>query len=184
MHLVYRQTASAIAGQLGVSRARVSQLRKLGMPIDSIEAARAWCEANLDPARSASQRHSRAGRMPGGEVAAAAEGADRGSGVYWEAKTRREVAEAAMAEHRERELRGELVRKAEVERELAAGLVALREALEVLADRLAAVVAAEADPERCRTLLRNEHRAALSAFVDLIERDSATSSGAPGGASA
>ena len=92
---------------------------------------------------------------------------------YWAAKTRREVAEASIAELKEAEMRGDLVRRAVVEREFASRLVALRESLEVLADRLSAQVAAEADAGRCRQLLRDEHRLALAAFVERIDLDAA-----------
>lgn len=84
---------------------------------------------------------------------------------YDEARRRREVAEASIAELKEAELRGDLVRRAAVERETASRLVALRESLEVLADRLAALVAAESDPVACRRMLRDEHRNALAAFA-------------------
>ena len=73
-----------------------------------------------------------------------------------------------MAELKEAELRGELVRRAMVDRELAACLVALRESLDVLADRLSAEVAAETDAGKCRLMLRDEHRQALAAFTSRI----------------
>lgn len=88
---------------------------------------------------------------------------------YEEARRRREAAEASIAELKEAELRGELVRKAVVEREMASRLVALRESLEALADRLSALVAAEPDAQACRRLLRDEHRTALAAFATRIE---------------
>lgn len=84
---------------------------------------------------------------------------------YDEARRRREVAEAQISELREAELRGELVRKAVIERETASRLVALRESLEVLADRISALVAAESDPTACRRIIRDEHRNALAAFA-------------------
>lgn len=89
--------------------------------------------------------------------------------AYDEARRRREVAEASIAELKEAELRGELVRRAVVEREMASRLVALRESLEALADRLSALVAAESDAQACRRLLRDEHRTALASFATLIE---------------
>ena len=87
---------------------------------------------------------------------------------YEMARRRRESAEASMAELKEAELRGELVRRSAIEREMASRLVALRESLEVLADRLAAMVAAEADAAVCRRLLRDEHRNAMAAFASAI----------------
>lgn len=64
-----------------------------------------------------------------------------------------------------RELRGELVRKAAVERALAGRLVALRESLDALGDRIGPVVAAERDALACRRILRDEIRQALAAFA-------------------
>ncbi len=63
------------------------------------------------------------------------------------------------------ELRGELVRRVAVERELAARLVALRENLDALGDRLGPLLAAEDRPGNCRRLVRDEIRASLSAFA-------------------
>ena len=45
-------TQIQLAAALGLSQSAVSQLAKQGMPTNSIAAARAWREANLDPARA------------------------------------------------------------------------------------------------------------------------------------
>ena len=45
-------TQIQLAGALGLSQAAISQSVAKGMPTHSIEAARAWREANLDPARA------------------------------------------------------------------------------------------------------------------------------------
>ena len=42
-------TQAGIARELGLTRARVCQMVKMGMPVSTIEAARAWRAANLDP---------------------------------------------------------------------------------------------------------------------------------------
>lgn len=92
------------------------------------------------------------------------------SSAFWDAKTRRETAEASISELREAELRGELVRRAMVEREVAGRLVALRDALETLADRVGPMVAAEADAHACRRLILSEVRNALAGFTrDRVE---------------
>ena len=44
-------TITALAAALGISRAAVAKCHRFGMPIDSIEAARAWRAAHLNPAR-------------------------------------------------------------------------------------------------------------------------------------
>lgn len=44
-------TQRAIAHALGLAESNVSKLKKAGMPVQTIEAAMAWRNANLDPAR-------------------------------------------------------------------------------------------------------------------------------------
>lgn len=44
-------TQRAIARALGLAESNVSKLKKAGMPVQTIEAAMAWRDANLDPAR-------------------------------------------------------------------------------------------------------------------------------------
>jgi hypothetical protein len=58
-------TGKAIAQALGLSAGRISQLRRDGMPVDSIEAARAWYARRVDLGRSYGQRV-RAARPAGG----------------------------------------------------------------------------------------------------------------------
>ncbi|MBK6854690.1 MAG: hypothetical protein IPG93_24735 [Burkholderiales bacterium] len=45
------ESDSALAKVLGVSKAQVSKHKKLGMPTGDVEAARAWRNQNLNPAR-------------------------------------------------------------------------------------------------------------------------------------
>ncbi len=169
-------SAEALAKQLGVSGQAVRKAHAAGR-LTSFD-------GRFDPAVAKIQweanRQRRRNDQPKAPAAAGAderraEQAPSGAGAeYWDAKTRRETAEASIAELKEAELRGDLVRRAVVEREFASRLVALRESLEVLADRLSAQVAAEADAGRCRQLLRDEHRLALAAFVERIDLDAAT----------
>ena len=63
------------------------------------------------------------------------------------------------------EKEGELVKVADVERAYAAKLVAAREVLENLPDRLAAQLAALADPTKIHVLLADEVRLAISRLV-------------------
>lgn len=169
-------TQSELARHLGVSPTAVAKARDAGRitPIgdrydlqvaliqwDRNRQRRRNDQPKAPPAAGAEDR--RAEQVPSGAGA-----------EYWDAKTRRETAEASIAELKEAELRGDLVRRAVVEREFAARLVALRESLEVLADRLSAQVAAEPDALRCRQLLRDEHRLALSAFAERIDLEAAS----------
>jgi len=62
MMLPRKATGREIATALGVSPQRVSQLRRDGMPDESIDAAAAWFRRRVDPARSAAQRYAREAR--------------------------------------------------------------------------------------------------------------------------
>lgn len=164
-------SGEALAKLLGVSGQAVrkahaaGRLSSIGGKFDPAVARIQW-EANRKRRRADQVRTAVAGASA--TVGKPAGGEGEGS-AYWDAKTRREAAEASIAELKEAELRGELVRRAVVEREMAARLVALRESLEALADRLSALVAAESDAQACRRLLRDEHRTALAGFATRIE---------------
>ncbi|HNC68809.1 MAG TPA: hypothetical protein PLT85_17260, partial [Thauera aminoaromatica] len=156
-------TPAEFARQIGVAKQTVHEAVKRGRlsVIDGkldLEVARIQWDKN----RSRRAPHSVEAAAPAGSPS----GESTDGGAYWEAKTRREAAEASIAELKEAELRGELVRKVEVERAIASRLVALRESLEVLADRLSALVAAESDAQACRRMLRDEHRKALATFTE------------------
>jgi hypothetical protein len=90
--------------------------------------------------------------------------------VFRQAQAQERAYTAKLVELEYRERIGELVRRAVVERELSGRLVALRESLEVLADRLAALVAAESDQAVCRRLIRDEHRKALASFAEQLQQ--------------
>lgn len=65
--MINRPSGAEIAVALGISTPRVSQLKRRGMPVDSVEAAAAWYRSRVDQVRAAGQRLSRGG----GAVAAA-----------------------------------------------------------------------------------------------------------------
>lgn len=160
-------TASELARELNVSPTAVHKARDSGRltPIgDRFDLAVAKIQWETNRKRQRRDRPPPPPDLPAGTETPAQSG-----GSYWDAKTRREQAEASIAELKELELRGDLVRKVEVERALAARLVALRESLEVLADRLAALVAAESDAGVCRRLIRDEHRKALTMLAEHLE---------------
>lgn len=71
-----KPTGRQIAAALGVSPGRVSQLRKEGMPVESIEAAWAWVRRRIDPARSIAQRNA-----PRRRAASQSEPADDGAAL-------------------------------------------------------------------------------------------------------
>lgn len=95
-------------------------------------------------------------------------------GNYWASKSRRERAEADLAELELAEKRGELVRAADVRAAHAKRLAALRESLLQIPARLAPVMAAEADQARCQDVLQAE-------ITTVLEQLTAAPSAAAGG---
>lgn len=163
-----RVTPSALADHLGVNRSTISRAIAAGKVtlgpdgLADLVGAVAQFQSNRRRRRCRTRRGGSELTTSDTPTAAA-----RGD-AFWDAKTRREQAEAALAELKAAEMRGELVRRLEVERAVAGRLVALRESLESLADRLAALMAAETDPVICRRLIRDEHRQALANFVETL----------------
>lgn len=147
----------ALARALGLSPSAVLKLEARGMPLDSVEAARAWRLANLDPMRTKASgaRAERTGRTD----------------ALMDARIEREQAEAALASLRLAELSGELVRVADIKRELARTFVSLRDALLNIPHRMAPLVAAESDQARVFAMLEAELRQTLE---QLTQGDPAT----------
>lgn len=97
-------------------------------------------------------------------------GGDRGGDRdgYFATKERRERAEAELAELELQERRRELVRAADVERVTFEANRAVRDRVMGIADRVAPIVAAEADVARCHEIIANECRAALRDVVQAL----------------
>ena len=154
----------ALARALGLSPSAVLKLEARGMPLDSVEAARAWRTANLDPLRikASGARAERIGRAD----------------ALLSARIEREQAEAALARLRLAELSGELVRVADIKRALSRKAAALRDSLLNIPHRLAVQAAAESDPARVFAMIDAELRHALELLTQgepaTIPQDAAT----------
>ena len=134
-------TRAKLAEALGVSLPRVTHMRQQGMPNSSIEDAKAWVRDNVRP------------RTPGiGET---------GSEDFQAARTRRETAEASLAQLKLQEQEGELIRLDAVRNAWATRLTAVRDALLQIPARIAPVVAAESSIERCAIIIDTELRRVL-----------------------
>lgn len=147
-------TQTEMARQLGIAQPTLSAYAQRGCPIDSVEAARAWMDANLSWRR---RKGVRAVVLPpgaGGGVPASLVAST--SSRLADQRLRREQAEADLAELKLGELRQQLVRVDDVRTAHARRLVGLREALLQLPSRLSALLAAEADPARVHELLATE----------------------------
>lgn len=148
-----------IAKVLGVTGARVTQLKGKGMPVNSVDAAAAWYRANI------SQKFSP--KIITSPVPPAA--ADTMAGIVAEAydinasRAKREHHEANLAELKERQVLGELVDASRVRRVVTSWAAMARSALEKMPDKLSDRLAAELDPVACHEL--------MTAEIDLVLAD-------------
>lgn len=143
-----------LARDLGLVRSRITALKQAGMPVDSIEAARAWRQQRQSVARRkrapASMATQQAVRPPINPDPLRVEES------FDAARTRREAAEADISEMRAAEQRGQLVLVTDVKAHLASKLASMREVFLQIPSRLGPVLAAETDPARVQTALQDE----------------------------
>lgn len=179
-----RPSQAAIGRVLNLSPAAMTKLKKQGMPVDSVEAAQAWRVARQNVAARkplpAAPVHPGArppivapaslpdaagawGVGPAGAPDAADDPAcdDLSPEDRDRARTRREVAEANIAELSEARLRRELVSVKAVQDRLAQDYATTRDGLLQLPARMGPVLAAETDPAAVERLLYAEVHAAL-----------------------
>jgi phage terminase Nu1 subunit (DNA packaging protein) len=144
-----------LAAALGLTPGRITGLKKKGMPIYSVEAARAWRAQHIAPVPGTKTT------APTGAPAADPDKTTPPAG-YEQSRARREAAEASMAEMREAELRGELIRVDAVRATWANAVVSTRDALLQIPARIAPVLAAETNLAAVTLLLESELRQALA----------------------
>ena len=110
------------------------------------------------------RRPARAGAEP--KTDERPEGESSGSGSdYWAHKTRREAAEAQLAELKLAEMAGTLVLREEVDRTLFLAARVMRDQMLAIAPRLAAPLAAVTDPKTIELRISEDIRIALQAFA-------------------
>jgi phage terminase Nu1 subunit (DNA packaging protein) len=153
---------AAIGRALGLSPPAITKLKKQGMPVDSVESAAEWRRRHLNVAQ----------RTPEPEIVVRAEPRtqpdeperwdDDSNETRDEARRRREIAEADLAQLKVRQQTGELVPAAAVRAEFARQFSAVSQAMLTLAARMAPVLAAETDVGRVQTTLDAEIRNALN----------------------
>ena len=93
-----------------------------------------------------------------------------------DARTRREIAEANLAEMKEAEQRGELIRIAVIKTTLATVFATTRDALLQIPARLAPLLAADPDPASVQNTLHAEIHQSLQHLAGASERLDATES--------
>lgn len=174
---------SDLAAALGMTRQAVSKLKRQGMPVTSVEAARAWREQNLNIAQrkdvmtqpagatatpSAFEPITVNGLRVFGEnpppSAPESEDDDETLEDFKAAKTRLTVAEANLRELAEARERRELIRVEAVKRMLATEYSTLRDAFMQIPARLAPLLAAESDAAAIQNMLDIEIHQALVKF--------------------
>jgi phage terminase Nu1 subunit (DNA packaging protein) len=152
---------NAIAQALGISKSQCSDLVKRGMPLDSVDAAQAWRESHLDPARR--KGGPRASQQPAAQPSERPESFD-------EARTRDKVAEANLREMAAAKRRGELIEVAAVRAVLAQDYATTRDALLQIPARMGPLLAAESDPAQVQNLLHTEIHQALVDLAGCADR--------------
>jgi phage terminase Nu1 subunit (DNA packaging protein) len=167
--MVNGPSQAAIGRALDLSPASITKLKGQGMPVDSVESAQAWRIARQNiAARKPEPASARPLTPPSADMirahAVPMDHPDLGEepdGTRDEARTRREIAEANIAEMKEGELRGDLIRMASVKATLAAVFATTRDALLQIPARLAPLLAADADPANVQNTLHAEIHQAL-----------------------
>jgi len=177
---VKAMSQAAIGRALGLAPATMTKLKGQGMPVDSVESARAWRTARQNIAArkpeptprpvvdhpGASDR-SRLGGDVLREIIRANEVKFDGSEMdeaHAEARTRREIAEANIAEIKEAELSGKFIEKTAVDRAIFEAARGLRDGMTNCSRRLAAEVATLTTPTECEEIIAKELRHLLDAF--------------------
>ncbi len=161
---------AALGRALGLSPASVTKLKGQGMPVDSVAAAQAWREARQNVAARKPLPEPAAWVSPaqpisfhgvpvfGGAMPDFPERPDEDRDM---ARTRREIAEANMAEMDEARLRREQIRLSAVQAALSTDYATTRDAMLQIPARMAPLLAAESDPAAVQNLLHAEIHQAL-----------------------
>jgi phage terminase Nu1 subunit (DNA packaging protein) len=157
---------AAIGRALNLSPAAITKLKQQGMPVDSAEAAQRWRQERQNVAQrkpappSVAPAPSRPPSAPAPAPQAQPDEYLHGES-HDAARTRREIAEADLAELKLSELSGVLVRVSDVRNELAKRLAATRESLMQIPARLSPVLAAEVDQARIHDLIQQDLQVVL-----------------------
>lgn len=183
---------AAIGRLLGLAPSTMTKHKAAGMPMDSVEAARAWHKAHTNIAqrkpasRLADQVSSAAASSPRAALAPdyGRVGGDdfhsmiRASEVNFDgsalgedfdaARTREKIATANLAEIEEAALRGTYLVKADFERHLFNAGRMLRDTLTNCARRIGAEVSGLTTAEECEAVIDREHRAALASYAQSL----------------
>ena len=163
-----------IAEALGLHKSVLSRYVRKGMPTHSVEAAKAWYTQNIgvrsrtepSPARVEAEAYvpPPAPVFPalGGKIVAGVVSGPGSDEDFQAARTRREIAEANLAEMREAELEGKLIRVEVIRAAWAKRVASTRDALLQIPSRVSPTLAAQSDVDQVARLLEDELRQALA----------------------
>ena len=144
------------------------KLKKQGCPMDSVESVREWRQKKQNiAARKAEPVAIKPPVIRANEVNK--DGSELGESQD-DARTRREIAEANLAEMKESEQRGELIRVEAVKSALAHAYSSTRDALLQIPARMAPLLAADAEPASVQNSLYTEIHQALQHLAGASER--------------
>jgi hypothetical protein len=166
---------TTLANALGMTKQNVSKLKKQGMPTDAVESAQAWRVARQNVAARkavpALLLPTQPVAPPPAALALPMRLSDLGAPDedYQAARTRREVAEANLAEVKEAEVKGKLLDKAEVDSAIFEIARAMCDGLTNCAKRIAAEVAALGKADDCEAVIEREHRALLESMLHQMD---------------
>lgn len=160
-----------LAELLGLSKGTVSAQAARGMPTTSVEAAQAWRQENIDPARKKGQRFDR--HRQSEPVHASQPTGNHPTGTdlaesFESARKREKIAAANLAEIELAALRGMYLVKADFERYLFNAGRMLRDTLTNCARRIGAEVAGLTTADECESVIYREHRDALASFSQAL----------------
>lgn len=167
-----RLTQAALAQALDLTEGRVSQLKSQGMPVESVEAAQAWRNAQQNIA-ARKPAPAAADALAAQHVAAQSVSvpfvpqtfpplSEFPDEDFQAARTRREIAEANLAELKEAEQQGKVIQVDAVRAAWARRLAGTRDAILQIPVRVAPILAAETSIEQVSILLEAELRQALA----------------------
>jgi len=173
---------AAIGRVLGLAPSTMTKHKAAGMPMHSVEAARAWHKAHTNiaqrkpaPKPKVESREQANFQSVGGDEFTSmirAHHAQQDCYALGEdfdtARTREKIATANLAEIEEAALRGTYIVKAEFERHLFNAGRMLRDNLTNCARRIGAEVSGLTTAEECEAVIDREHRAALSSFAQAL----------------
>lgn len=152
---------SHLAELLSVSKAAVCKQVARGMPVTTLEAAQAWRTANLNPAQRKANRAATTD-LCRPEPLTLEDDDPPPDENFQAARTRREIAEANLAELKEAEQQGKVIQVEAVRAAWARRLAGTRDAILQIPIRVAPILAAETSIEQVSILLEAELRQALA----------------------